>query len=269
MNITQIGEEIEIKADSRILILIENAFVSILTLEDLNHPSMNLFSGQLTKGGGLGDRGGRRNASGVDLALTGPKKEKKLREIEQQKADLNSELGKMLEVEKLDLGGQQPSPFSEVSNLWSKNDLLIMKIASVRKGQRLLGRCLFQLLPLYSFSILMCLFRNVVVTLKCSQESQDTILIQCMNQFIMKRANLPLITRSMEAFLVPHPKTGEIPVQAINSFPFFQNGSCFNFIDVFIKRVESLRKEPQEPIYWEKYEQMLEKIRELSDEGRK
>ena len=249
------------------LILIENAFTSLLLAEDLVDPSSVPISGELSHGGGLA----RRKKIGMDQLshAMSPEKMQEMRlRMDEQVHELVSKIWNMLYLDglvpidsALEKTRNTRDPFSVFSNLWDENDLLIMKMVSVRKGQRLLGRCLSGNIPMNSHVILFCLLRNISLTLEFCERNNDLALIHSMDEYLLNNAPLSLIIQSMEAFLFKHPITNRNVMEKIVRFSLFLDGTFSSIICTMLKRTEKLRADqhernasPSSAFCWQKYD---------------
>ena len=168
--------------------------------------------------------------------LTGPKgvvegEEKKNQE---KKEVALKELVGLLRVD------QPPSqgapPFSgNFSKFWCDSDKYLMDIVAIRKGQRLLSRCLPHLPLNLGANLIFTLFRNVVLFLDCCEVNGESGLVESVNRFVIQNFPLQFINHALANF-ISSPNGMALPRMA--SFPFSQN----SFLMCLIERAQLLQR---------------------------
>ena len=198
------GEEGEKRGGFRergLALAIEDMFCELMVLEDLTLPK-GMLEGQEKK-----------NQEKKEVAM--------------------KELMRLLRVDQPP--PQSAPPFSgKFPKFWGDADKYLMDIVAVRKGQRLIARCLPHL-PLNTAAVVMfTLFRNVVVFLDSCEASGESVLADSVNRLIIQHFPLQFINHSLGILLA---SPTHAPLQRIRLFKFSQNTS---FVDCLLGRAHYL-----------------------------
>ena len=193
--------------DRRLALAIEDMFCVLMVLEDLSSPKGTLGEGE----------------------------EKKRQE---KKEESLKELVSMLKVDQPP--SQGAAPFSgQFSAFWCDSDKYLMDIVGIRKGQRLLTRCLPHLPLNLGANLIFTLFRNVVLFLDCCESSGEAGLVDAVNRFIVQNFPLQFINHALASFL-SSPQGVALPRMA--RFTFSQT----SFLMCLMERASLLQRAQQQ-----------------------